>query len=215
MIDPNARHFVFDVESIGLHGVDFAVGYVIFDKGEEVEAGWWSRGLADDRSLGTMEDIAWCYDNIPDEVRHPSDPAFHRIRFWDIYMRERGVPIFRNVARPGVIEDGPHATSKTYFWADCAWPVEARFFAAMIDDARRWPTDQPDEGDGVLRPSPRNWQGPYPLHEIATLRALVGSLLPDPVYLPDELPIHHPMMDARRSARQLMAYLQRLQALGI
>lgn len=72
--------------------------------------------------------------------------------------------------------------------ADCAWPVEARFLLSCIDD----------------RFGDREWDGPYPLHELASLLLAAGK---DPLEstprLPDELPAHDPLNDSRHSARQL------------
>lgn len=82
--------------------------------------------------------------------------------------------------------------------ADCAWPVEANFLNACI----------------ALNPAEREWQGPYPLHDLASVLLTLGD---DPLAvsgrLPDELPAHHPLMDARQSARQLVFSLQRAEAI--
>ena len=73
--------------------------------------------------------------------------------------------------------------------ADCAWPVEARFLADCVDD----------------KMSERKWEGPYPLHDLASIILATGG---DPLAtnerLPKELPAHHPLMDARQSARLLV-----------
>jgi hypothetical protein len=63
VIDPNGRYLVLDVESVGLHGEDFAVGYVIVDGGVEVEANWWSAGAKD--ADGAWTDREWVDANIP------------------------------------------------------------------------------------------------------------------------------------------------------
>lgn len=77
--------------------------------------------------------------------------------------------------------------------ADCAWPVEANFLSACVR----------------LNHREREWQGPYPLHDLASMLLVEGH---DPLATterqPDELPAHHPMMDARQSARQLLACLK-------
>lgn len=76
--------------------------------------------------------------------------------------------------------------------ADCAWPVEANFLSACVR----------------LNHTEREWQGPYPLHDLASvLLALGAEALSVTERLPDELPAHHPLMDARQSARQLVACL--------
>lgn len=73
--------------------------------------------------------------------------------------------------------------------AECAWPVEARFLEACVAD------DQ----------EARNWDGPYPLHDIASMLLASGR---DPMAkydrTPSEMPLHDPLADARQSAR-LMA----------
>lgn len=78
--------------------------------------------------------------------------------------------------------------------ADCAWPVEANFLSACVKQNH----------------AEREWNGPYPLHDLASILLAHGS---DPLALadrlPDELPAHHPLMDARQSARQLVAYLRK------
>ena len=80
--------------------------------------------------------------------------------------------------------------------ADCPWPVEARFLLACVEDA--WPT--------------RNWEGPYPLIDVASVRLAAGL---DPLgqgdRLPGELPAHDPLADARQSAR---LYLEALACSG-
>jgi hypothetical protein len=76
--------------------------------------------------------------------------------------------------------------------ADCPWPVEARFLIACIDDD----------------PVAREWQGPYPLIDVASVRLAAGL---DPLgtadRLPDEMPAHDPLKDARQSARLLIEAL--------
>lgn len=72
--------------------------------------------------------------------------------------------------------------------ADCAWPVEANFLSACI----------------ALNHAEREWQGPYPLLDLASVLLTLGAdALAVSERLPDELPVHHPLMDARQSARQL------------
>ena len=77
--------------------------------------------------------------------------------------------------------------------ADCAWPVEARFLASCVDDDAR-----------------RMWEGPYPLHELASFLLAAGM---DPMATydrrPDE-PQHDPLGDARQSARLLVSALKKL-----
>lgn len=77
-------------------------------------------------------------------------------------------------------------------WVDCGWPVEARFLMACVEQDH----------------TKREYSGPYPLHEIGTLMVAFEI---DPIVsverLPDELPMHTPLTDARQSARVLQALL--------
>lgn len=76
--------------------------------------------------------------------------------------------------------------------AENGWPVEARFLAACVDDA----------------PEERAPSGPFPLHEVST--ALLGAgkdPMAEYARRPDELPRHHPVADARQSARLLVECL--------
>lgn len=71
--------------------------------------------------------------------------------------------------------------------ADCGNAIEARLFSECIR----------------MAPADRAWQGPYPLHEVATLRQAAGF---DPIgtfprIKADEFPVHHPVADACQSYR--------------
>lgn len=97
---------------------------------------------------------------------------------------------------PYNLRDGFYALWRAYaqkpggceMWADAGWPVEARFLLDVIND---------DHGR-------REWEGPYPLHEIGTVIMLKGGDCRQPLpRLADEKPIHHALNDARQSARIL------------
>lgn len=161
------NYMVFDVESVGLHGEGFAVGYVVLDRtGIELAHGaYWTDP---DGAQGTDEGRAWVYANWYLPMGLPSADTTYDLRrlFWQVWQQWK--------AKGAILV------------ADCAWPVEARFLAACVDDD----------------PAAREWQGPYPLHDVATARLLVGL---DPLAtvprLPSELPQHDPLADARQSAR--------------
>jgi hypothetical protein len=144
---------------------------------------------------GTELDSA-CYACHPDAADGPEDG-----RAW----------IMANVPVPqsGYNLDSPRGVRENFWrdWqtarergavlaADCCWPVEARFLAACVDD-------DPDR---------RAWEGPYPLHDVASVRLAAGL---DPLAtverLPSELPVHDPLADARQSARLLVEALTRLE----
>ena len=173
-------HMVFDVESIGLHGEAFAVGYVVVnDEGERLDEG---RFACDPyRARGTAHSHSWVTQNVSLTSRDVNchSPGVVRQEFWATYQRWKAKP------------------EGLTLWADCAWPVEARFLIACIEDGHtEW-----------------EWHGPYPLHEIATLALAAGY---DPTAtverLPEELPAHNPLNDARQSARLLLQYLGELKA---
>lgn len=115
-----ARYLVFDVESIGLHGEAFAVGWVVIDgEGNELDYGFGS--CPPENARGSDEDRAWVQQNCPPLPWDCSTPAEVRSVFWRAWKREK--------ANGAVLV------------ADCAWPVEARFLAACIDvdvAERKW-----------------------------------------------------------------------------
>lgn len=81
--------------------------------------------------------------------------------------------------------------SQVVLVADCAWPVEARF---LIDCIRDDPT--------------RKWNGPYPLVDLSGI-LIARGIDPTKMFdrLPNELPAHNPLNDARQSARILKGHL--------
>lgn len=110
---------VFDVESIGLHGEGYAVGYVVIVDGNEVEADMFAcpGGMAE----GVDSDRLWVYENIPALKANSPDAFTVREKFWRRWQEWK--------AKGALLA------------ADCAWPVEARFLAACVDalpDERRF-----------------------------------------------------------------------------
>lgn len=170
--EPLDRLFmVFDVESIGLHGEGFAVGYVVVnDKGERLEEAMFACDPGG--CMGSDDGHAWVIANVPPLDVRNAGPRQVRDAFWDRWMlwKAKGATLV----------------------ADCAWPVEARFLASAVRDDL----------------DSREWQGPYPLHDLASVLLALGR---DPLAtnerLPDELPAHHPLHDARQSARLLVEAL--------
>lgn len=165
--------FVLDVESIGLHGEPFSVGFVVLNSetGEEMEA----RSLSSPRekSHGSDEDRKWVNENVPEiPITHISIEAMMD-RFWSRWMhwKNRGALMF----------------------AECAWPVEAKFLAMCIG----------------RNSEERRWEGPYPLHEIASFMQMAG-MNPMGVHprLDSEMPKHDPLADSRQSSRLLMLSLK-------
>jgi hypothetical protein len=164
-------YMVFDVESIGLHGEGFAVGYVVVNRYGETEREG-CIAIDPEQCAGTEESRAWIAENVPPleatspTKQHLRNAFWHEWRHW----ADRGAVLA----------------------ADCAWPVEANFLSACVK----------------LNRAEREWQGPYPLVDVASIRLAAGF---DPLgnypRLPDETP-HHPLGDARQSARLLIEALQ-------
>lgn len=77
--------------------------------------------------------------------------------------------------------------------AECSYPVEAAFLTACIHDDLE----------------ARCWEGPYPLHDIATFMWAAGmDPLADRERLPAELPKHNPVADVRQSVRLFVESLK-------
>jgi len=176
------KFMVFDVESIGLHGEGFAVGYVVVDRSGNRLA---EAVYACDPLLcrGTRDGREWVAANIPTlSLTHPSPKAL-RAHFWADWMRWK--------------------PEGAVLAADVAWPVEARFLAECIDDER--PRLRGDMGA-----SAREWEGPYPLIDISSVRYAAGlDPLENGPRQDEETPIHNPLSDARQSARLLIEALRR------
>lgn len=166
-------YMVFDVESVGLHGEGFSVGWVVVDgDGRELDFGL--AVTSPKAARGSDDDRAWVKENVPPLEPASEVPSEVRGIFWRAWTnwKKRGAVLV----------------------ADCAWPVEARFLAACVDDA----------------PEERTWQGPYPLHDLASvLLATKADPLAHYDRLPEEMPAHNPLNDARQSARLLIAALRK------
>lgn len=156
-----------DVESIGMHGEGFAVAYVVHNAtGVEIDAGCIACNTA--AAKGGDDDRAWVAQHVtlPDCTERCANPRQVRAAFWQRWLRWR--------------ETGAQLV------ADIAWPVEARFLAACVDDAG----------------AAAHWQGPFPLLDVATLLVATGidPTTPQPRRA-SELPMHNPLADARHCAR--------------
>lgn len=163
---------VFDVESVGLHGDAFAVAWFVVDRGGKRlgSACYWCDA---DQVEGDPEGRKWVAENVRvPGIGHVRSAYEVRSRFWDAWEETKRVG--------GVLV------------ADCAWPVEARFLIACVEDDIE----------------ARRWEGPYPLHDLASIRLAAGL---DPLAyeerLPLELPAHNPEADTRQSARLLIEAL--------
>ena len=106
---------VFDVESIGLHGEGFAVGWTIInDMGVEITSALIACNPND--AEGTEKDRKWIKENIPPikSLTVCNTPHDARSQFWAEYQnwKKKGAVLF----------------------AECLWPVEANFLRACVAD---------------------------------------------------------------------------------
>lgn len=119
MIDVDC-YFVFDVESIGLHGEGFAFGAVVVTlDGVEVEQA--SAHTSSANAGGGKKGREWVRVNVPKLYSDRLEsPRAVRNAFWEFwaYWQDRAVVMA----------------------ADCTWPVEANFLSACVadDPDRAW-----------------------------------------------------------------------------
>jgi hypothetical protein len=164
--------FVFDVESIGLHGEGFAVAFVVVTPdGDEVARE--TLACAPSRAEGSSPDRDWVAANVPAIEPTQASPFWLRDNFWQHWLKW---------SKLGAV-----------MAADVAWPVEAHFLNACVNHDRKM----------FAR------KGPYPLIDIASVRLGAGlDPLATEARLPSEESAHHPLGDARQSARLLIEALR-------
>lgn len=110
--------FVFDVESISLHGEGFAVGAIVSDKNGIILEKFELLSLEGKEKAGD-----WVKENvIPHLLEMPTCKTSLELRtaFYDFYMKHRD-------------------TSE--IWSDCNFPVETNFLSAIVNDdpnQRQW-----------------------------------------------------------------------------
>jgi len=182
--------FIFDVESVGLHGEAFAVAGGIYIGGKPVYEFCFDTDPGN--AAGGGADRNWVAENVTISDDHCGQNGIDRrsifgeksargVRnhFWETWMESKR-------KFPSILMAG-----------ECIWPVEARFVLACIDDDK----------------DARNWEGPYPFLEISTMMMAAGM---DPMgtyeRLPSESPAHDPLADARLSARLLKEAIDILEA---
>ncbi len=114
--------FVFDVESIGLHGEGFAVGFVVVDQeGKTLEQGKFA--CTPYHAEGEFRDREWVENNCPLIMANYEWPHQIREAFWLRWVewKKKGALLI----------------------ADCFWPVEAHFLSQCINDDRARQADAP------------------------------------------------------------------------
>lgn len=109
-------YMVFDVESVGLHGEGFAVGFVVVDMGGHEHAAA-TIHCEPCVASGDAEGHNWVSENVPKSMPGilKPHPKLVRDSFWKQwrYWQEQGAVLA----------------------ADCPWPVEARFLNQCLFDA--------------------------------------------------------------------------------
>lgn len=103
--------FVFDVESVGLHGEGYAYGFVVVNQdGTELDAGRCS--CDPNNAWGDASGRHWIAQNCPELFVSEPDPSSVRRRFadeWSEWSKYGAIMV-----------------------ADCPWPVEARFLTECV-----------------------------------------------------------------------------------
>lgn len=115
--------FIFDVESIGLHGIGIAVAGGIYQNGEAIREFAMHCAIMPDG--GDEEDRQWVRDNVKIDAESLDmlTPKALRDTFWKTWELAKA-------DYPGIA-----------MAVQCGWPVEARFLCACIEDdlpARKW-----------------------------------------------------------------------------
>jgi hypothetical protein len=176
-------HFVFDVESIGLHGEAFAVGFVVLDAQWVLqEERLWV--IPSQLAKGAEEDRQWVKQHIQDVLaaeERPLEANCTNARTMRSEFFERWVFWKANNAD---------------MYADCTWPVESGLLSACIRDAQE---------QGVPNAA---WLGPYPVVDIMSLeRAARWAGFAQELKRDESLfPLHHPLADAKYSALRLQRF---------
>lgn len=178
------RVLSFDIESIGLRGPGFCVGYAVWNDGLEEASGiigtevgyvtglnrWRPSGVAVEKPCFTEDDQRWISRNVVPHlpVLGRTDLVEVRAQFWELWKlyQRRGAVLL--VHTP--------------------FPVETNFLSACLAD------DPSRLANGT----------PLPIIDVKSLILASGKLGESEEYwprLPGEKPAHNPVCDARRAAR--------------
>lgn len=171
--------FIFDVESVGLYGTGFAVAVVVYDRGTKTVLEQHYFACSPESVAGLFEDHAWIKEHVIPFLPHPKLDLPEEVRqvFWELYIKTKTT--YPNVS----------------IWADCGYPVEAKFLQACVCDRAN---------------NERTWQAPYPLQEIATVRTVLG-LDPTLAYDLSEDKRHNPLEECLHIAPKLANWLDDLE----
>lgn len=113
------KFFIFDVESIGLHGEGYAVAGGIWDE-HGVNYAEFFFACPPESAEGLQADRDWVAANIPPLESQFNTPIDMRLAFWNQWTAGK-------LLYPDLVMAG-----------ECLWPVEARFLIDCVrDDAQR------------------------------------------------------------------------------
>lgn len=106
-------YFVFDVESIGLYGDDFAVAGGLYDsEGEALDEFCYC--IPKEGLKGSPEDLKWVEENVPElPVTHEDGPSMRKA-FWGKWIEAK--------------------SKDAQIFAECKYPVETNFMAKCIEE---------------------------------------------------------------------------------
>lgn len=166
---------VFDVESIGLHGEAYAVGWTIIENGHEVDFG--HAATHPDNALPSMSASPESIQNsrkwLQDNVEVPSINASTTLEVREAFWRE-----WTKIKNKG-----------GSLWSEVNWPVESNFLSACIEDNHE----------------EREWNGPYPLFDIGNLRRIMNISPATVVFKSWHAGRpHNPLFDCRQSAKYIV-----------
>ncbi|HEY9610506.1 hypothetical protein [Allocoleopsis sp.] len=139
---------VFDVESVGLYGDGYAVGLTVINRDDKTILDKDYFACPSQKAEGNPEDRTWIETNVDPYLPSPNleTPAQVRSEFWRVFQGWKNSP------------DLKRYSDAFFLFADCGYPVETNFMAACVRD------NEPEY----------KWNAPYPLHEVATIRAILG-----------------------------------------
>lgn len=174
--------FIFDVESLGIHGTGFA----------------WAAGCFDMHGSGLLEMSAHC--PVTDKMREGvSEKDLEWIKA-NVTMEATSVECsnarhLRALFLAALDDARVQYGDRLIIVAENAWPVEGNFLSAAIRDDI----------------ATNRFRGPYPLVDSASIM-LAAGICPQATYprTESESPAHNPTRDVRQSYRLLMNALQRI-----
>ena len=181
-------YLTFDVETWGLWGEAFAVGYVLTDdNGGSLLEGLHCCPLEDARwdfvtgREASEKDAAWLRQNV---LPHLPSPDCFTTRA----IRDKFTQVYREASK-----EATRRNETLFLAADVPFPCEVHFLAALR-------LDNPAENAKLM---------PYPLIDVASMLLCAGYHPVDTIMRLDrEKPAHNPLNDARQSSRILHQLLR-------